>query len=130
MFSVSGLVSEVGQARHRSARAQRPGAPASLWRFESPEVRRLGALLNDAAARIGRAGPLVFEARGVEPSQEPFVFLWAQFLRPDLELVSWRDLRRRRLEPSHWLVFGPRAEAPRPARRRFQLRNGVLFVLR
>jgi hypothetical protein len=73
---------------------------------------------------------VVFEARRVEPSHEQAVFLWAQFLRPDLELVSWRDLARRPIEPSHWLAFGARAEAPRPARRRVQLRNGVLFVLR
>jgi hypothetical protein len=125
-----GFLAELGRARGMWGRARQPGAPALLWRFESPEVRRLGRLLEDAAAKVGDAGPVVFEARNCEPSQEQFVFRWAQFLRPDLELVLWRDLRRRPIEPSHWLVFGARSKAPVPARRRLQLRHGVLFVLR
>jgi hypothetical protein len=129
-WAAHGFLAELWRARGLRAGSKRPGAPALLWRFESPEVRRLGLLLEDAAAKVGDAGPVVFEVRNGERSQEQFVFRWAQFLRPDLELVMWRDLHRRPIGPSHWLVFGARSKAPAPARRRFQLRHGVLFVLR
>lgn len=130
LWTTVGFVREILRARDASAAAKRPGAPPLQWRFESPEVRRLGALLDAAEARVGAAGPVVFEARAVRPDQERFVYLWAQFLRPELELVLVDDLGKRPVEPTHWLTFGPRATPPPGSRRRVPLRGGALFVLR
>lgn len=130
LWTLVGFAREIVRAREASSAARKPGAPPLQWRFESPEVRQLGALLGAAAPRIGDAGPVVFEARAVRPEQERFVYLWAQFLRPELELVLVNDLGRRPVDPTHWLTFGPRATPPPGSRRRVPLRGGTLFVLR